>query len=273
MTRRSIDKAVILAAGLGNRISKASAGTPKPLLPIDGKDTTFLDWHLRALAKAGVKEIYIVGNKVTYEAKLVAREEVAGSARVGWILNPTEDISTSGSGHSAWYAWRDERDILDGKSRVVLMDADIVYEPRIYDLLKTEGSSRSKSLVCADFRQTDEEVLVFCEEASPTVARLHGKGLQGTPLADGLVCRGEATGILLLEPGDHAVVRQVTDWVIRFSTAKTRSEHEDITQRMMTLGRVELVPFGRDLLFMECDTPDEYTLLTTEMYPKIAARL
>jgi choline kinase len=273
MTNRSIDKAVILAAGLGNRISKAAAGTPKPLLPIDGKSTTFLDWHLRALAKAGVKEIYIVGNKVTYEAKLAAREEVSHTTRVAWILNPTEDLSTSGSGHSAWYAWHDDRNILDGRSRVVLMDADIVYEPRIYDLLKESASPRSKSLVCGDFRQTDEEVLVFSDEAPPCLPRLHGKGLLGTPLTQGLLCRGEATGILLFEPGDHALVRQVTDWVIRFSTAKTRSEHEDITQRMMTLGRIDLVPFGRDLLFMECDTPEEYALLTTELYPKIAARL
>lgn len=62
-----IDKAVILAAGRGNRISKASKGTPKPLLPLDGSEpgpgaTTFLDWHLRSLARAGAKEIYLVGN-------------------------------------------------------------------------------------------------------------------------------------------------------------------------------------------------------------------
>jgi hypothetical protein len=80
---------------------------------------------------------------------------------------------------------------------------------------------------------------------------------------------GEATGILLWEPGDHATLRAVTDWQIQYSTPKARSEHEDITQRMMLLDRMSAVPLGPGHSFMEVDTPDEYKVLVEEFYPRI----
>ncbi len=194
-----IDKAVVLAAGRGNRISKASKGTPKPLLPLDGSEpgpdaTTFLDWHLRSLARAGAKEIYLVGNSVTFGTKLRAMAEIPSAVKVEWILNPTEDLSTSGSGHSAQYAFHSPHGILDGRSRVVLMDADVLYEPRIFELAARAEGSRSKTLVCADYRHTHEEVLVFSDPRTPDSPRFHGKGLLGTGLVEGLACAGEATG-------------------------------------------------------------------------------
>jgi choline kinase len=265
-----MDKAVILAAGLGNRISAVSKHTPKPLLPLDGNDggPTFLDWHIEHLSAVGVREIYLVGNKVTFGTKLRAAER----RPVTWILNPTDDLSTSGSGHSTWFAWNSEHQILDDKSRVVLMDADILYDPALLELLATASGPESKTLICSDFRHTQEEVLVFADPKDSAVPRYHGKGLLGTKLVEGCTCLGEATGILLFEPNDHALLRDVTDWTIKFSTAKTRSEHEDITQRMMLLGRMRAVRFGKERLFMECDTPDEYQMLVKEMYPSLTKK-
>ena len=264
---RRVDKAVILAAGMGNRISEAAAGTPKPLLALGGNkgEDTFLDWHLRALSAAGIQEIYIVGNKVTHGTRLNAMRTVSAE----WILNPTDDLSTSGSGHSAWFAWK--HGILDGKSRVILMDADIVYEPSLMIELASASGERSKTLVASRYRHTDEEVLVFAEGKNRT-PRYHGKGLLGTSLVKGCTCLGEATGILLWEARDHALLKDATDWAIQFSTAKTRSEHEDITQRMMLLDRLDAVTFGGDRLFMEVDTPDEYETLVREMYPRLLER-
>jgi choline kinase len=265
----TIHKAVILAAGSGNRISRVGT-TPKPLLPLDGRPNgpTFVDWHLDRLAAMGVGEIILVGNKQTYETPLRPRP----GTTLRWVLNPSEDLSRSGSGHSAWFAWKSEPRILDGRSRVVLMDADILYEPRVLEALDhaTAGAPpMSRTLVCSSYRESDEEVMVFGEGR---LARVHGKGLLGTRLTSGFTCFGEATGMVLFEPNDHALVSEATDWCMRFSTAKERSEHEDITHRMMTVGRIEAVSF-QDLLFMECDTPEEYEQLTTEMYPRVLARV
>lgn len=263
----AIDKVVILAAGLGNRIAKVSS-TPKPYLPLDGTPDgmTFVDWHLDRFAARGVKEIYVVGNNATIQR--VPRPR--GSTVIRQVLNPSPDLSRSGSGHSTWYAFTSEHDILDGKSRVVLMDADIFYEPAVLDALdRGAPSGRSSTLVCSEFRESNEEVMVFGRGRD---ALVHGKGLLGTGLIAGLESLGEATGMLLWEPGDHALLREATEWCMRYSTAKQFSEHEDITQRMMMAGRVEAVTF-RDLLFMECDTPDEYAFLTREYFPKVRARM
>ncbi len=260
-----IDKAVILAAGLGNRISKVGE-TPKPFLPLDGNGgDTFVDWHLDRLAAAGVREAILVGNRKTFQTPL--RERPGLSIR--WVLNPSEDLSRSGSGHSAWFAWKSEFAPLDGRSRVVLMDADILYEPAVITALDGDRSGGlSRTLVCSEYRESNEEVMVF---GNGRRAVMHGKGLLGTGLTKGLECLGEATGMVLFEPSDHALLLEATEWCMRYSTAKERSEHEDITLRMMSVGRIEAACF-RDLLFMECDTPDEYAHLTTTFYPRVLER-
>ena len=52
-----IDTAMILAAGRGERMRPLSDTTPKPLLRVRGKP--LLEWHLLALARAGVREVVI----------------------------------------------------------------------------------------------------------------------------------------------------------------------------------------------------------------------
>lgn len=267
MSARSgtIDKAVILAAGMGKRIAGV-AGTgaqiPKPLLPLDDSGKlTFLDWHLRALAAHGAREIYIVGSKATFGTKVAAMEQHPAT----WIMNDFPGDVT-GSGHSTHLAFTSEHAILDGKSRVVLMDADVVYDPSLYAELAKGLPGRSRTLVCGRFRETDEEVMVFGDERG--VPRLHGKGLLKTPMVRDLTCMGEATGLLLLEPADHTIWLEAAAWCMRFSTAKTRTEHEDITQRLLTLGALDAVVFDDDTRCMECDTPDEYDVVRRDMVPR-----
>ena len=262
MSHRGVDKAIILAAGMGRRIAGAADGTPKPLLPLDDTGSlTFLDGHLRALSAAGAREIYLVGSEVTFGTRTAAMEKVPAT----WVMNDFPG-DTTGSGHSTHLAFTSEHGILDGRSRVVLMDADVVYDPTLFgDLAGAEGP-RSKTLVCGRFRETHEEVMVFGDEKG--VPRAHGKGLLGTPLVRGMRCLGEATGLLLLEPEDHALWLAAARWCIQFSTAKTRSEHEDITQRLMMLGALDAVVFDDDRRFMECDTPEEYVVVRREMVPR-----
>lgn len=258
-------KAIILAAGMGRRISEASAGTPKPLLPIADDGLTFLDWHLRALSASGVREIYLVGSKATFGTKVAAMETIRATTSCTWIMNDFPG-DQSGSGHSTHLAFTSEHGILDGKSRVVLMDADVVYDPRLFAELFAQKSPRSKSLVCGKYRDTHEEVMLFADDRG--TPRVHGKGLLHTPLVRDKQCLGEASGILVLEPGDHALWLAASTWCMRFSTAKTRSEHEDITQRVMMVGALEAVVFEDDRRFMECDTPEEYQLVRAEMVPR-----
>jgi len=50
-------KAMILAAGRGERMRPLTDTTPKPLLEVGGKP--LIVWHLEALARAGIKDIVI----------------------------------------------------------------------------------------------------------------------------------------------------------------------------------------------------------------------
>ena len=61
-------KAIILAAGRGERMRPLTDHTPKPLLQVNGKP--LIEWHVEALARAGVREIVV--NTAWLEAQIVA---------------------------------------------------------------------------------------------------------------------------------------------------------------------------------------------------------
>jgi choline kinase len=265
-----ITSAVILAAGLGNRIS-ALGSIPKPLLPMSGRsgDETFLDFHLRQLAGVGVQHVVFVGNERTHATPLRAATELP--VRVSWVLNPTPDLSTSGSAHSLQFAWHSALELLDGRSSVLFMDADIAYGPRTLATLCAAAGERSLTLVAPHVTEDSEEVVVFAEPEARTRAVRHGKGLHCSQLVAGLVPVGEATGMVLVAAEDHTLVRAATDWAIGYSTAKQRSEHEDVTQLMMARTRIDVASLPSDEPFMEVDTPADYQRLTTQLFPRLAA--
>lgn len=61
-------KAMILAAGMGNRMRPLTLHTPKPLLEVGGKP--LIVWHIEKLQAIGVREIVI--NTAWLADKLVA---------------------------------------------------------------------------------------------------------------------------------------------------------------------------------------------------------
>jgi MurNAc alpha-1-phosphate uridylyltransferase len=50
-------KAMLLAAGRGERMRPITDSTPKPLVPVGGRP--LVAWHLAALARAGIREVVI----------------------------------------------------------------------------------------------------------------------------------------------------------------------------------------------------------------------
>lgn len=74
-------KAIILAAGRGARMRPLTDHTPKPLLPVRGKP--LIEWHIEALARAGVREIVI--NTAWLEDRIVAA--LGDGARFGVAIH------------------------------------------------------------------------------------------------------------------------------------------------------------------------------------------
>jgi N-acetyl-alpha-D-muramate 1-phosphate uridylyltransferase len=70
-------KAIILAAGRGERLRPLTDSTPKPLLVVHGRP--LIEWHLLALARGGVREVVI--NTAWLETQIV--EALCDGARFG----------------------------------------------------------------------------------------------------------------------------------------------------------------------------------------------
>jgi N-acetyl-alpha-D-muramate 1-phosphate uridylyltransferase len=86
-------KAMLLAAGLGERMRPLTDKVPKPLLEVGGKP--LLAWHLEKLAAAGVREVVI--NVAHLGEMIVARfgDGVEYGLRIAWSREPVP-LGTAG---------------------------------------------------------------------------------------------------------------------------------------------------------------------------------
>jgi len=82
-------KALILAAGRGERMRPLTDRCPKPLLPVGGRP--MIEWHLQALAEAGVQEVVV--NTAWLEDQFPAT--LGDGSRWGLTIH----YSTEGSDH------------------------------------------------------------------------------------------------------------------------------------------------------------------------------
>lgn len=73
-------KAIILAAGRGERMRPLTDTTPKPLLRVHGKP--LIEWHLEGLARGGVREVVV--NTAWLEEQIVAA--LGDGARFGLAI-------------------------------------------------------------------------------------------------------------------------------------------------------------------------------------------
>jgi choline kinase len=303
----SAHQAVILAAGRGSRLGAATASRPKALLPIGprapgdgGAEVSFLERQAELLLAARVEPLVVVAG---YRHEQVTAALARFGRAVATVLNPEAEHPSSGSLHSLQCALRAGLGLLDGEQPALYLDADIVYHRDVLGLLLAAPDDASALLVCARHgfglpaaasstrgpeserrraggtsEMSDEEVLVWGTATRP---RFLGKGLSPL-LVGGAPCLGEAVGIVKLAAADHALARATVDWMLGdpdapegslarrgFGPARRATEHEELTGRLMQLGRMSCVLFDERLPFMEVDSPEEYARARAELYPRI----
>ena len=140
-------KAIILAAGCGNRLGEVAAGRPKCLLQFGAK--SLLQRHMEILDELGLDRIIIVTGyrHEDIEATLAA---IKPRTPVETIINPHYE---TGSVVSLHYAYNHLTDGTD----TILMDADVLYDPEVLGrLLNTPFSNCF--LLDRDFEPGDEPV-------------------------------------------------------------------------------------------------------------------
>ena len=86
-------KAMILAAGFGKRLRPLTEHTPKPLLEVRGKP--LIDYHLEALARAGVKEVVINSSWLGEKLEAYLRDGSQYGLDIAWSRE-AEPLETGG---------------------------------------------------------------------------------------------------------------------------------------------------------------------------------
>ncbi|MFN6513839.1 MAG: NTP transferase domain-containing protein [Nostoc sp. CreGUA01] len=140
-------KAIILAAGVGQRLGKDGQIQPKCLLKFNGK--SLLERHLNYLRDYQIEEVVIA---VGYQAEKI-QDEIKALGAENWVSTVYNPDYTKGSVISLWAL----RQHLATSEDLLLMDADVLYDRHIIErLIKTNISNCF--LLDRDFEPGDEPV-------------------------------------------------------------------------------------------------------------------
>ena len=140
-------KAILLAAGVGRRLSPLTDTTPKTLIRIGS--LTVLERMLDSLIAAGTKDICLVVGHLKDKIKLVVGQNYKGAA-IRYIPNPDYE---RGSILSVWAA----RNCFDDD--ILLMDSDVIFERAILE--KLAGSKDENCfLIDKNYTESGEEMKI-----------------------------------------------------------------------------------------------------------------
>ncbi|MCG8380057.1 MAG: phosphocholine cytidylyltransferase family protein [Proteobacteria bacterium] len=138
-------KAIILAAGIGNRLGNSVGDKPKSLMQFNNE--SLLQRHIKALKENEINDVTLV---VGYNADMIKQHLSDSSMNISFIDNPR---FKEGSLVSLGCA----RDILLNETQFILMDADVLYHN---DMIKrlVESEHANCFLLDRDFIPGDEPV-------------------------------------------------------------------------------------------------------------------
>ncbi len=87
MSRRCVDRAIILAAGDGDRLGRLTKTRPKVLLPVSDKEALIM-YPIEALAAAGIRRITIVVGYLGDEVRRVLGDGGRWGVEIEYVYNP-----------------------------------------------------------------------------------------------------------------------------------------------------------------------------------------
>ena len=243
-------KAVMLAAGVGNRLSKEKPEPPKVLLRFAGR--SLLERHVALLKRHGIAELVIgAGYESAQIEAEIAKIGAGGFART--VFNPH---FREGSGITlATLA----DDFASGDD-VMLMDGDVLYEEEVLARL-VRSRHRNCFLLDRDFEPGDEPVKL-CGKGGRLV-EFHKK-VQGQ-----FDLMGESVGFFRFDPATaraimghckrHIALGERGLWYeesirdVLIASPKGRFGHEDVT----------------GLAWIEIDFPEDVDRAAMEILPKV----
>lgn len=245
-------QALILAAGIGNRLSAAAGDKPKSLLEFDG--LTLLERHVRSLSATGVSTITVITG---YRNELL-EDELDRLTGIGPdLLTIVNEDYREGSVVSLWTGC----DVLAYGEPVLLMDADVLYSPAIIERL-AQSRHENCFLLDREFEPGDEPVKICLKDNRIVEFRK-------IPDPDlDFDTQGESVGFFRFSAEGCRLIRDRTKSYI---TAHRRDEPYEEVLRDVVQSRPDL--FGIEditgLPWIEIDFPDDIARAEQDILPRI----
>ena len=186
-------KAVILAAGTGQRLYPVTLERPKCLIDIEGKP--ILNYQLNALRANGIDRITVVAGHHIDKIRDYTKD------RDGVEVIENKQYRMSNILTSFWYALEELAEDED----LVVIAGDVVFEEAILKKLIHSEDTHMTLCVCPK-RCGEEEVKVLMD--SPNQVQRLGKDL------DTGKAYGEFLGVFLARKQALPEIRKITNWMI-----------------------------------------------------------
>lgn len=230
-------QAIILAAGLGRRLGQDK---PKCLIEIGGQ--SFLERTLKALAPYRLPLIQIVtGYKSEMIEDFVKTNPIAKELPIQLVLN--NDFATTNNAVSLFCALKKD------KSKFVLFDGDLLFDPKILDLCMKAPNIRSLMI------DTDKSRL------NPEAMKAEMTGENVTRLSKEITVEqacGEYIGLLRCD--QLFADRLLNKMHFLTPQEKENAYYEDILNKCLKEG-YEMAPISTKKLFWsEIDSPEDLKL-------------
>ena len=113
-------KALIFAAGLGERMRPLTDSTPKPLLPVAGKP--LIEWHLEKLAACGIEDVVINTSWLAEQFPAALGDGAQWGLRIRYSYEGTTPLETGGG---MWNALPLLEDALGSDDAFIAVNGDI----------------------------------------------------------------------------------------------------------------------------------------------------
>jgi len=244
-------KALILAAGIGQRLGEASGGGPKCLLEIGGR--SLLARQLEQLAACGIEQVVVATG---HRADLIAQalERIETTLDITLVHNPDY---TEGSVVSLWTL----REHLAAGEALLLMDADVLYHPGI--LRRLTGTSLPNCfLLDRDFEPGEEPVKLCLRDGRLVEFRKQPDPALRWDLA------GESVGFFRFEPRMAARLAQRCEHYV--ATGRREQPYEEAIRDLLLASPDE---FGFEditgLPWIEIDFPGDLARARESILPRI----
>jgi choline kinase len=150
---KTVDRAIILAAGKGSRLLPLTAERPKCLIELAGR--TLLEWQLDSLFEAGIAETVVVTGFRPDLVEQVVAGRGAGRGSVSTIFNPFYHVADNLG--SAWMA----RDSMDRD--FLLLNGDTLVPPALVERLTAAPAAPICIAVDRKATYDEDDMKVLCE--------------------------------------------------------------------------------------------------------------